>query len=201
MLADSGRSGQQVGLHQPGDVDIQRHGAFLVALAHHPDPAPGDVHVPHLQGQHLGRPQPGEQHQSPGDRPVPVRAETAPATPRSRPGPARGATAAVPAPAAGTRTSAGPGAPATRLAAPSSTGGPPPTSARVQQRRIPHRPEIEQPRDRRHPPVDRRRGIPGRPAGPHRHHVPTRLPGQHHGPAERQEPQQRIRCHPPTVKS
>ena len=97
--------------------------------------------------------------------------------------------------AAGTGTSVGPGAPATRPAVRSSTGGPPRSGAPGDQGRIPHRPEIEQTRDRRHPPVDRRRGIPGRPAGPQRHHVPTRLTGQHRGPAERQEPQQRIGCH------
>lgn len=37
--------GQQVRLHQGGDVDIQRHPAFLVAVAQDPDPTPGNVHV------------------------------------------------------------------------------------------------------------------------------------------------------------
>ncbi len=70
-------------------------------------------------------------------------------------------------------------------------------AARIRPRALPSlkNPEIEQPRDRRHPPVDRRRGIPGRPAGPQPHHIPAGLTRQHRSPAERQEPQQHIGCH------
>jgi hypothetical protein len=66
--------GEQVGLDQPGHVRVERDPPFLVALARHPHPAPPDIDIGDPQPEHLGRAQPGQQHQ-PGDRPVPVGAE------------------------------------------------------------------------------------------------------------------------------
>ena len=70
-LSGLGSLGQQVGLHEPGHVGIERDPAFLVALADHPDPAPADVDIGDAQAEHLGAAQSREQHQ-PGDRPITI---------------------------------------------------------------------------------------------------------------------------------
>lgn len=151
---------EQVGLHQPGVVDFQWYPLFLVALADDTDPAAADVDVPDRKAKHLGRPQPGEQHQ-PGDRPVPVGAETAWRRSGFRSVQAAGQSS-------GSRTRS-----RDRDFGRSRCANNPPALLRrtrpacrrrprhrVDQGRIPHRPEVEHTRDRRHPPVDRRRGIP-----------------------------------------
>lgn len=67
---------------------------------------------------------------------------------------------------------------------------------RIARRRVAHLLEREQRRDRRQPPVDRRRCIARVAAIPDRVHVPTRTPRQDRLPARGKEPQQHVDIHP-----
>jgi hypothetical protein len=159
------------------------------------DPASADVDVTDGQAQDLRRPQPARTastRRSPG----PGRCGNCPAAQRSRPDPTREANA---------------GAPRTRSLerdfGSSRCANNPRCCTKLDRRAADVRgtgltragsritPEVEQPRDRCQPPIDRRQLIPRRPARPQRHHIPARLTEQHRRPAERQEPQQRIGCH------
>ena len=73
VLADSGRSANR---YVAPTLRRRHPTAPGVPCRRCPRPGSnvGDVHIPHLQAQHLRRPQTGEQHQ-PGDRPAPVRAD------------------------------------------------------------------------------------------------------------------------------
>jgi hypothetical protein len=68
--------GQQIGLDQPGHIDIQWHPPLLGALTGHPQPTPADIDVGDVEGQHLAGTQPTQQHQ-PGHRAIPPRPQAA----------------------------------------------------------------------------------------------------------------------------
>ena len=145
---------QQIRLHPADYVSIDRRLSFPTAFAGHPRPALGDVHIGHSKTQYLARAQPGEQHQ-PGDRSIP---------PRPQAGQERGYLDAIesagqsswlphPQRRPGLRTGQVPQQPLL-LRSGGSAGG---RAFRhwVGRRRVPHRPEREQPADRRQPSVGR----------------------------------------------
>ena len=188
-----GSLGEQVGLDHARDVRVDRHAAFLVALAGYPHPPPADVGVSDSQPEHLRRPQPGQQHQ-PGDRPVPVGAETA--QQRGGLGPVKSPRQPPRPPDPQVRPRPGPGQ-VRQQAGPLPPGRAPCGRAprhRVRRARVAHRPEPEQPGDRRHPAVDDGRREPRRAAAGQRDHVLV-LALAPLGPVRGQVPQQRVRGH------
>jgi hypothetical protein len=53
---------QQVALHQPADLSVDRDATLLLALAEHPHPPQRDVDIVDRQRADLGAAQPREQH-------------------------------------------------------------------------------------------------------------------------------------------
>ena len=191
-----GALGQQVGLDAAGDIGIERDPAFLVALADDPDPAPSDVHIGHRRPSTSAERSPDSSISPAIARSRQVRklpssaadssrvnaAGQPPRLPQPQPRPVlRAAGHMRQQPAALARVTA------SRAARPRGTG--------LRARRVAHRPEREQRRDRRQPTVDRRRGVAAVAAVADRVHIPARTPRQYRRPAGGEKPQQHIDVH------
>ena len=165
-----GALGEEIGLDEAGDLRIEWDGAFLVALADDAHPATPDVHVGHLEAEHLGRAQAGEQHE-PGDGAVPLAAKAreqrcglGPVEPAWQPArlSQRQLRAHLRSPKVGEQPTALADGAAASSRAPRD---------RVPRARITHLEKAEQPRDRREAAVDRARRKPEGAAARQRDHV------------------------------
>ena len=161
----------------------------------HPDPAAGDVHIGSPQAQHLGRAQTRTAASARAiarSRQVRKLPSSAADSSRDNPrGSRRGSRTRSCDRDLGLATCASSPERSPRDAHP----GRPPARHRVARARVAHLPEREQRRDRRQPPVDRRRRIAGVAAVADRIHIPARTPRQHRLPARGEKPQQHIDIH------
>ena len=189
-----GAFGQQIGLDRAGDVGVDRHRPFLAALTEHPNPPPRNVDIADPQPEHLRRPQTRQQHQ-PTDRAVTPATEAAQQRRGLLPRQSARQPARLTDPQLRPRFRLGhmrqqPGT----LTARTQSGRPPATD-RATRVRVTHLPEREQARNRRQPPIDRRRRIPLTAAVANRIHISPRPTRQRRLPTRGQEPQQHIDIH------
>lgn len=187
--------GQQIGLDRSRDVGVDRHRPLLVSLADHPHPAASDIDIGDPQAQHLGRTQPRQQHQ-PANRPIPPRTEAVQQRRRLLPRQAP----RQPPWFTNPQLRTGPRLPDMREQPRSFATGPhprrPASRHRIAGIWVAHLPEREHRRDRRQPPVDRRRRVAGVAAVADRIHVSARTPRRCRFTTRGQKTQQHIDFHP-----